>query len=57
MPQILSAYDAVERWMADRGVWASASPREVYLPGVDIAAAGPTDPICDVAYPIRTGSA
>ncbi|MEQ4206498.1 MerR family transcriptional regulator [Actinopolymorpha sp. B9G3] len=52
MPQILSAYDAVERWMTARKRTCAGSPREVYLPGVDVAAAAPTDHVCDVAYPI-----
>jgi DNA-binding transcriptional MerR regulator len=52
MPQILSAYDAVERWVAAHQRTWTGSPREVHVPGVDVAVAGPTDHVCDVAYPI-----
>ncbi|HEY8456234.1 MAG TPA: MerR family transcriptional regulator [Actinopolymorphaceae bacterium] len=53
MPQIMSAYDAVERWIRQRGMIGAGSPREVYLSGGDISAADPTDDVCDVAYPVR----
>lgn len=48
-PQILSAYDAVHRWLAEHGKEATAAPREVYVDGfVELA---PNDHGCDVAYP------
>jgi DNA-binding transcriptional MerR regulator len=49
-PQILSAFDAVAQWLADRGLGASGSPREVYF--ADFGAAGPADEVCDVAFPV-----
>jgi len=48
-PQILSAYDAVSRWLADHGHTGTASPREVYFTDWDNA--GPDDEVCDIAYP------
>jgi DNA-binding transcriptional MerR regulator len=49
-PQILSAYDGVERWIDERGLTVADAPREVYF--ADFAAAGPGDEVCDVAFPI-----
>lgn len=49
-PQILSAYDAVSAWIEREGRRMAASPREVYF--ADMEAAGPDDPVCDVAFPI-----
>jgi DNA-binding transcriptional MerR regulator len=49
-PQILSAYDAVTRWMTSRGVSGAGSPREVYF--TDFPSAGPADEVCDVAFPL-----
>lgn len=48
-PQILTAYDAVERWVSANGAVAGA-PREVYF--TDFMAAGPDDEVCDIAFPI-----
>jgi DNA-binding transcriptional MerR regulator len=50
-PQILSVYDAVRRWIRDRGRALAASPREVYAYAVDLDAADPSDLVCDVAIP------
>ena len=50
-PQILSAYDAVEKWISSQGLSDAGSPREVYFTDFDLA--GPADEVCDVAYPIR----
>lgn len=50
-PQILSAFDAVAGWIASSGRKVAAPPREVYFSDWD--AAGPTDEVCDVAFPIR----
>lgn len=53
-PQILSAYDAVADWISSAGLAQAGPPREVYLQGVDVAAAAPGDPVCHIAYPIRS---
>ncbi len=49
-PDILSAYQAVEGWMAETGARMTDSPREVYF--ADIMSAGPDDLVCDIAFPI-----
>jgi hypothetical protein len=53
-PQILSAYDAVANWISSAGLAQAGPPREVYLQGVNVAAAAPGDPVCHIAYPIRS---
>lgn len=53
VPQILSAYEAVERWMSARGLVAIGSPREVYFADFDPHTAHSSDHVCDVACPIR----
>ncbi|MEU6403062.1 MerR family transcriptional regulator [Streptomyces sp. NPDC046985] len=50
-PQILAAFEAVERWIADQGLEQAGPCREVYF--ADWEAAGPDDPVCDVAFPVR----
>ncbi len=50
-PQILTAYDAVEKWIESNGRECTGSPREVYF--TDFMAAGPDDPACDIAFPIH----
>lgn len=50
-PQILSAFDAVARWIPANGEAATLAPREVYF--TDFMAAGPDDEVCDIAYPIQ----
>ncbi|MFD8201499.1 MerR family transcriptional regulator [Streptomyces sp. NPDC059701] len=50
-PQILAAFEAVEAWIADRGLTVDGPCREVYF--ADWDAAGPEDPVCDVAFPVR----
>lgn len=52
-PHILSAYDAVERWIESRRRLSLGPPREVYRDGVTPASAAPDDEVCDVAFPIR----
>jgi DNA-binding transcriptional MerR regulator len=52
-PRILSAYDAVANWISSAGLAQAGPPREVYLQGVNVAAAAPGDPVCHIAYPIR----
>jgi len=49
-PQILSAYEAVEQWVRSENRSVAGSPREVYF--ADWDAAGPTDEVCDIAFPI-----
>ncbi|WP_027343309.1 MerR family transcriptional regulator [Hamadaea tsunoensis] len=51
-PQILGAYEAVERWLDERGHEMTASPREVYF--TDFAAAAADNDACDVAFPFAT---
>ena len=50
-PQILSAYEAVERWMSDNGRAPGGPPREVYI--ADFSTIGPDDDACDIAFPLR----
>ncbi|MGC0331327.1 DNA-binding transcriptional MerR regulator [Streptomyces sp. SAI-170] len=53
-PQILAAFEAVEEWMKREGLAYDGPCREVYF--ADWDAAGPEDPVCDVAFPVRRGS-
>ncbi|MFG3335483.1 MerR family transcriptional regulator [Streptomyces tendae] len=50
-PQILAAFGAVEEWIAAQGLTVTGPCREVYF--ADWDAAGPEDPVCDVAFPVR----
>lgn len=50
-PQIGAAFEAVEQWIAARGLQPAGPCREVYF--ADWAAAGPEDAVCDVAFPVR----
>ncbi|GHI06991.1 MerR family transcriptional regulator [Streptomyces cellostaticus] len=50
-PQILAAFEAVEQWMAGEGLEMAGPCREVYF--ADWEAAGPGDPVCDVAFPVK----
>ncbi|MEU8028755.1 MerR family transcriptional regulator [Streptomyces sp. NPDC049099] len=50
-PQILAAFEAVEQWMAGQGLEMAGPCREIYF--ADWDAAGPTDLVCDVAFPVR----
>ncbi|MET9047433.1 MerR family transcriptional regulator [Streptomyces sp. NPDC004362] len=50
-PQILAAFEAVEAWVAEQGLEYAGPCREVYF--ADWDAAGPQDPVCDVAFPVR----
>ncbi|NHI09034.1 merR family transcriptional regulator [Streptomyces sp. KO7888] len=50
-PQILAAFGAVEEWVAAQGLTVTGPCREVYF--ADWDAAGPEDPVCDVAFPVR----
>ncbi|WP_097254034.1 MerR family transcriptional regulator [Streptomyces sp. Ag109_G2-15] len=50
-PQILAAFEAVEQWMGGQGLEMAGPCREVYF--ADWDAAGPGDPVCDVAFPVK----
>lgn len=50
-PQILSAFDAVARWISSRGKSLAGDAREVYF--ADWGSAAPSDEVCDVAFPTR----
>ncbi|GHB54504.1 MerR family transcriptional regulator [Streptomyces spinoverrucosus] len=50
-PQILAAFEAVEQWVGGQGLTFDGPSREVYF--ADWDAAGPEDPVCDVAFPVR----
>ncbi|MFF6997571.1 MerR family transcriptional regulator [Streptomyces sp. NPDC008313] len=49
-PQIMTAFEAVEAWIAEQGLACAGPCREVYF--ADWDAAGPEDPVCDVAFPV-----
>ncbi|CAL9298980.1 MerR family transcriptional regulator [Streptomyces sp. SudanB91_2054] len=49
-PQILAAFEAVEEWIAARGLTVAGPCREVYF--ADWEASGPGNPVCDVAFPL-----
>jgi hypothetical protein len=49
-PQILAAFEAVEEWIAGRGLTVAGPCREVYF--ADWEASGPEDPVCDIAFPV-----
>ncbi|MGA4841326.1 MerR family transcriptional regulator [Streptomyces sp. G45] len=50
-PQIITAFDAVEEWIAREGLTLAGPCREVYF--ADWDASGPEDEVCDVAFPVR----
>ncbi|MFF0301617.1 MerR family transcriptional regulator [Streptomyces sp. NPDC004562] len=54
-PQILTAFEAVEEWIAREGLEQAGPCREVYF--TDWEAAGAGDPVCDVAFPVRRPAA
>ena len=49
-PQIMSAYAAVEAWVAAQGLTLSGAPREVYFTNFD--SVGPDEPAVDIAFVI-----
>lgn len=51
-PQILSAFDAVADWIAPAGLCQAGPPREIYPRGIDVGAAAPGDPVCQIAFPV-----
>jgi DNA-binding transcriptional MerR regulator len=53
MPQILSAYDAIERWLDASGRVAVGAPREIYFDGIDPHTADPVQRVCEIARPVR----
>lgn len=50
-PDILSAYDAVERWISQNGERQSGAPRECYF--ADPSTGDPDEPVAHVAFPIE----
>ncbi|NUO46105.1 MAG: MerR family transcriptional regulator [Streptomyces sp.] len=50
-PQIMAAFEAVEEWIAGQGLEQAGPCREIYFANWE--AAGPADPVCDVAFPVR----
>ncbi|MDI3423754.1 MerR family transcriptional regulator [Streptomyces luteolus] len=50
-PQINSAYEAVEAWIAEQGLTIAGPCREIYF--ADWDAAGPQDEVCDIAFPVQ----
>ncbi|WP_443077781.1 MerR family transcriptional regulator [Streptomyces sp. NBC_01450] len=50
-PQIMAAFEAVEAWIAERGLSYDGPCREVYF--ADWDAAGAEDAVCDVAFPVK----
>ncbi|WP_329273106.1 MerR family transcriptional regulator [Streptomyces sp. NBC_01451] len=51
-PQIIAAFEAVERWLAGQGTGPTGPCREVYF--ADWEAAGPDDAVCDIAFPVAS---
>jgi len=49
-PQIMTAYAAVETWVAVQGLTLAGAPREVYF--TDFDAVGPDEPAVDIAFVI-----
>ncbi|MCP3820339.1 MerR family transcriptional regulator [Streptomyces sp. A3M-1-3] len=49
-PRIAAAFEAVEDWVQQQGLTVTGPCREIYF--ADWDAAGPADPVCDVAFPI-----
>ncbi|MDW4903917.1 MerR family transcriptional regulator [Streptomyces sp. ADMS] len=49
-PQIIAAFEAVERWMSEQGIEPAGPCREGYF--ADWDAAGPDDAVCDIAFPV-----
>ncbi|MFF3613573.1 MerR family transcriptional regulator [Streptomyces sp. NPDC002580] len=50
-PRILTAFEAVENWIGERGLSVDGPCREIYF--ADWDAAGPEDAVCDVAFPVK----
>ena len=57
VPAILSVYDQLAQWASASGRKQTASPREVYAPGVEPLFAAADEHICDIALPISQGRA
>jgi DNA-binding transcriptional MerR regulator len=53
-PMILDAYEAVHKYIADRGYEPAGSPREVYFADWDTM--DPSDPACDIAWPVASSA-
>lgn len=50
-PDIVSAYDAVERWISESGTPVAGPPREAYF--ADPSTGDDDEPVADVAFPIK----
>lgn len=50
-PEILSAYEAVEAWVAQHGLRRSGAPREYYV--ADPSTGDPDEPVAHVAFPVE----
>ena len=50
-PEIQSVYAGLDRWIRSQRLEIADAPREVYF--ADFFSAGPSDDVCDVAFPIR----
>lgn len=51
MPVVRSVYDAIDQWIAVRGLRRCGSPREIYHSGVDAKVAALDDQVADVTIP------
>lgn len=51
LPLFVAAFEAVERWVEAAGLEITGPGREVFFP--ERVTAGPKDPACEVAYPVR----
>ncbi|MGW2258334.1 MerR family transcriptional regulator [Streptomyces sp. NPDC001780] len=49
-PQIMSAFEAVEEWIAREGLTVAGPCREIYFADWDTASA--SDEVCDIAFPV-----
>jgi DNA-binding transcriptional MerR regulator len=50
-PDIVSAYDGVERWISENGKTVTGPPREVYF--ADPSEGDENEPVADIAFPIE----
>lgn len=50
-PDIVSAYDAVERWISESGTPMTGPPREAYF--ADPSTGDEDEPVADIAFPIK----
>ena len=50
-PDIVSAYDAVERWIAETGSIVTGPPREIYF--ADPSSGADEEFVADIAFPVK----